>query len=326
MVTARVTQSFSVRPVVPHRLGLGLRLTYTPPPERSEVHKRAEVQAERKLFSPMYVLSTQTWLAQIVEMLHTALLLHDDAVDESALRRGSLSAPAAFGSKMSVLGGDFVLGRAAGALARLGDEEVTDLITRALLDVMEGEILQMNEVEMRGKGGEGEGHVGRCREAWNVYLQKTYLKRASLMAKGASAAVTLGGCKEGDVWREIAYAYGRNLGMAFQVRNFYGCSRELFIIFQLVDDILDYDSQSGMLGKPGGADLQLGLATGPALYAWDEHLEMEELIQRKFEKPGDVERVSVGCSAQASWIYFILRVRDYVKLLDGAQCDADYRE
>ena len=82
--------------------------------------------------------------------------------------------------------------------------------------------------------------------------------------------------------------------------------------FQLVDDILDYDSQSGALGKPGGADLQLGLATGPALYAWEEHPEMGELIQRKFEKPGDVERASVGRSSQATWIYFILQARDYV--------------
>jgi hypothetical protein len=60
---------------------------------------------------------------------------------------------------------------------------------------------------------------------------------------------------------------------------------------QLMDDILDYESASATLGKPGGADLQLGLATGPALYAWDEHPEMGELIRRKFEKPGDVELV-----------------------------------
>ena len=55
------------------------------------------------------------------------------------------------------------------------------------------------------------------REAWNVYLQKTYLKTASMMAKGARSAVVLGGCKEGEIYKEIAYAYGRNLGIAFQV-------------------------------------------------------------------------------------------------------------
>ena len=61
---------------------------------------------------------------------------------------------------------------------------------------------------------------------------------------------------------------------------------------QLVDDILDYESGEAALGKPGGADLRLGLATGPALYAWEEHAEMGPLIERKFEQEGDVELVS----------------------------------
>lgn len=60
---------------------------------------------------------------------------------------------------------------------------------------------------------------------------------------------------------------------------------------QLVDDILDYEAGEATLGKPGGADLRLGLATGPALYALEEHPEMGPLIERKFEKDGDVEMV-----------------------------------
>ncbi|KAF9463746.1 terpenoid synthase [Collybia nuda] len=223
------------------------------------------------LFSPTYILPTQTRLAQIVEMMHTASLLHDDVIDESSLRRGSPSAPAAFGNKLSILGGNFVLGRASVALSRLGDAEVTDLIASIISNLVEGEILQMKEVKVNEEAGRVS--IQTSKDAWNIYLQKTYLKTASLMAKGARAAVTLGGCKEGDIWREVAYAYGRNLGIAFQ----------------LVDDILDYESASVTLGKPGGADLQLGLATGPALYAWDEHPEMGELIRRKFDKPGDVE-------------------------------------
>ena len=63
------------------------------------------------------------------------------------------------------------------------------------------------------------------------------------------------------------------------------------ISLQLVDDILDYEAGDATLGKPGGADLQLGLATGPALFAWEEHPEMGPLIKRKFQKPGDVELV-----------------------------------
>ena len=176
------------------------------------------------------LLPTQLRLAQIVELLHTASLLHDDVIDASTLRRGAPSAPAAFGNKLSVLGGNFVLGRASAALARLGDGEVTELISSVISNLVEGEILQTKEVKMEGKG-EGimneHGHdeltqdirtSGKVdREAWNIYLQKTYLKTASLMAKGARSAVVLGGCKEGEVWKEIAYAYGRNLGIAFQV-------------------------------------------------------------------------------------------------------------
>ena len=62
---------------------------------------------------------------------------------------------------------------------------------------------------------------------------------------------------------------------------------------QLVDDVLDYESESATLGKPGGADpsLSLGFATGPAVYALDEYPEMGILIQRMFKEPGDVKRV-----------------------------------
>lgn len=60
---------------------------------------------------------------------------------------------------------------------------------------------------------------------------------------------------------------------------------------QLVDDVLDFDSSEEVLGKPGGADLHLGLATAPTLYAWEEHPAMGPLIARKFSKEGDVELV-----------------------------------
>ncbi|KAG6819545.1 hypothetical protein H0H93_010791 [Arthromyces matolae] len=256
---------FSLHPLPPHR---------SSPPSR---HAYSTAQ-KPKLYDTEFVLPTQKRLAQIVEMMHTASLLHDDVIDESALRRGQPSAPAAFGNKFSILGGNFVLGRASAALSRLGDAEVTDLIASVLSNLVEGEILQTKAVETEGvlepAAEKLREHSTKIQDAWNIYLQKTYLKTASLMAKGARAAVTLGGCKEGDIWREIAYAYGRNLGIAFQ----------------LVDDILDYDSAASALGKPGGADLQLGLTTGPALYAWEEHPDMGALISRKFEGPGDVEK------------------------------------
>jgi hexaprenyl-diphosphate synthase len=162
-------------------------------------------------------------------MLHTASLLHDDVIDGSTLRRGAPSAPSQFSNKLSVLGGNFVLGRVSAALPRLGEPEVTQLIAGVISNLVEGEILQMKDVVQDGgpAGGAGGADVkdkvdGRSRRnnhqnVWNVYLQKTYLKTASLMAKSARSAVVLGGCAEGEIWKEVAYAYGRNLGIAFQV-------------------------------------------------------------------------------------------------------------
>jgi hexaprenyl-diphosphate synthase len=178
----------------------------------------------KRLHTPLTILPTQTRLAQIIEMIHTASLLHDDVIDDSPLRRGMPSAPSAFGKKLSVLGGNFIIGRASAALSRLGDMEVTELTASILSKLVDGEILQLKKMEVgqeqaaRKTNNLEEKKRGPREDAWNVYIQKTYLKTASLMAKSARAAVILGGCKEGDIVREIAYAYGRNLGIAFQVR------------------------------------------------------------------------------------------------------------
>ncbi|KAI0756522.1 terpenoid synthase [Daedaleopsis nitida] len=257
--TASFQSSFSLRPPRPAHL----------PPSPPPIPPALGVPT---VASPLTLLPTQIRLAQIVEMIHVASLLHDDVIDKSPLRRGAASAPAAFGNKLSVLAGDFLLGRTSAALSRLGENEVVELIASVIANLVEGEILQLKSVHADALGIPGlSPSVGQ--DNWNIYLQKTYLKTASLMAKGARAAVVLGGCKEGEIWKEVAYAYGRNVGIAFQ----------------LVDDILDYEAGDVTLGKPGGADLLLGLATGPALFAWEEHPELGPLIKRKFEKPGDVE-------------------------------------
>lgn len=203
-----------------------------PPPPLHQTHSPALTHT---------ILPTQLRLAQIVEMIHVASLLHDDVIDKSNLRRGAASAPAAFGNKLTVLGGDFLLGRASAALSRLGSNEVVELIASVIANLVEGEILQM-----KGNGGEAgplsssspssvpssasndidlkalhsspsPSLLSPASDKWPIYLKKTYLKTASLMAKGARAAVVLGGCREGEVCKEVAYAYGRNLGIAFQV-------------------------------------------------------------------------------------------------------------
>lgn len=177
------------------------------------------------LAPPGDVLPTQARLAQIVEMIHVASLLHDDVIDLADTRRGAASAPAAFGPKLAVLGGDFLLGRASAALSRLGEPEVVELIASVIANLVEGEIMQLG-------AGAKPGAAHPAREHWNIYLRKTYLKTATLMAKGARAAVILGGTREGELWKEVAYAYGRNLGIAFQVRFFwlfYPCTLSQYV-------------------------------------------------------------------------------------------------
>lgn len=221
-------------------------------------------------FSPQNpdILPSQRRLAEITELIHTASLLHDDVIDTSSTRRSAPSANIAFGNKMAVLAGDFLLGRASVALARLRDAEVIELLATVIANLVEGEFMQLKNTAL------DEPNPIWADDTIAYYLQKTYLKSASLISKSCRAAALLGQSSPAVV--EAAYAYGKNLGLAFQ----------------LVDDMLDYTISRAELGKPAGADLELGLATAPLLFAWKDNVELGVLVGRKFSGTGDVQRVS----------------------------------
>ncbi|KAK4986711.1 coq1 putative hexaprenyl diphosphate synthase [Elasticomyces elasticus] len=212
------------------------------------------------------ILPSQRRLAEITELIHTASLLHDDVIDHSVSRRSAPSANIAFGNKMAVLAGDFLLGRASVALARLRDPEVTELLATVIANLVEGEFMQLKNTAL------DEKYPVWKEETVSYYLEKTYLKSASLISKSCRAAALLGRSTPEVV--EAAYSYGKNLGLAFQ----------------LVDDMLDYTISGVELGKPAGADLELGLATAPLLFAWRENEELGVLVGRKFAKAGDVQK------------------------------------
>ena len=167
------------------------------------------------------LLPTQRRLAEITEMIHVASLLHDDVIDLASTRRSAPSAPSLFGNKLTVLAGDFLLARASLSLSRLGSNEVVELVASVLANLVEGEVMQMkgNTPESFAKGG---GKMVSP-EIFEHYMRKTYLKTASLIAKSSRATTVLGGCgvqqgwAEGEAVKDIAYMYGRNLGIAFQV-------------------------------------------------------------------------------------------------------------
>ena len=214
------------------------------------------------------ILPSQRRLAEITELIHTASLLHDDVIDHSTTRRSEPSANTTFGNKMAVLAGDFMLGRASVALARLRDPEVIELLATVIANLVEGEFMQLKNT------ASDETNPEWSEESITYYLQKTYLKSASLISKSCRAAALLGQCTPSVV--EAAYSYGKNLGLAFQ----------------LVDDMLDYTISGTELGKPAGADLESGLATAPLLFAWKDRPELGQLVGRKFSGEGDVQRVS----------------------------------
>ncbi|EGW34559.1 uncharacterized protein SPAPADRAFT_59987 [Spathaspora passalidarum NRRL Y-27907] len=246
------------------------------------------------------ILPKQRRLAEIVEMIHTASLLHDDVIDLSDSRRGRPSGNIAFTNKMAVLAGDFLLGRASVAIARLRNPEVIELLSTTIANLVEGEFMQLKNTVMSQSDtivNDGEkktipeptgkvptkqheysisrpedvDHITNVNAAFEYYLHKTYLKTASLMSKSSRAAAVLSGSQDDII--ENCYEFGRNLGLCFQI----------------VDDMLDYTSSDAAFGKPSQADLKLGLATAPILFAWKEEPKLGELIARKFKEPGDVE-------------------------------------
>ncbi len=197
-------------------------------------------------------------LAEITEMIHTASLVHDDVVDEAELRRGVPTVNSLFGNGVAVLAGDFLFAQSSWYLANLDNLEVVKLLSEVIMNFATGEIQQgMSQFDPE--------------VTIEAYLQKSYYKTASLIANSSKAAGLLS-----DVSKETAehlYGYGRHWGLAFQI----------------VDDILDFTGSTSMLGKPALADISSGNLTAPALYALEEKPYLEELVERQFSKPGDLE-------------------------------------
>ncbi len=202
----------------------------------------------------------QSQLAQITEMIHVASLIHDDVLDEADTRRGDKSVHKLYSNKVAVLAGDYLLARASVLLARLENVQVVEIMANALDALVQGEIMQ---AKSSSKDLLDLGH----------YLRKSYYKTASLICNSCCSAALLGGYAHGSPTVVAAEKYGYHLGLAYQV----------------IDDVLDFTGSADVLGKPAMADMSLGLATAPILYAAEEKKELKPLIKRRFKEKGDVE-------------------------------------
>ncbi|XP_028289345.1 all trans-polyprenyl-diphosphate synthase PDSS1 [Parambassis ranga] len=205
------------------------------------------------------LLPGQRAIAMITEMIHTASLVHDDVIDGSDKRRGKRTINEVWGEKKAILAGDFILSAASMALARIGNITVVKVLSQVIEDLVRGEFMQLGSKENEN-------------ERFKHYLEKTFKKTASLIANSCKAVSIL--VNSDPEVQEIAYQYGRNVGIAFQ----------------LVDDILDFTSGCNQLGKPTAADLKLGLATGPVLFACQQFPELHAMIMRRFSTKGDVDQ------------------------------------
>ena len=199
-------------------------------------------------------------LAAIVEFIHTATLLHDDVVDESALRRGRATANAMFGNAASVLVGDFLYSRAFQMMVGVNRMRVLQVLADATNVIAEGEVLQLMNM-----------HDPDLAVA--DYLQVIRFKTAKLFEASARLGAVLAGA---DVALEESCAnYGRSLGTAFQ----------------LVDDLLDYEGNSSELGKNVGDDLREGKPTLPLLLAMERASEPDRALIRHAIEHGELQKL-----------------------------------
>lgn len=195
-------------------------------------------------------------IAVIIELVHTATLLHDDVVDASRLRRGRETANLIWGNEASVLVGDFLYSRAFQMMVELQNLRVLEILADATNVIAEGEVMQLVSCN--------DPDISEQR-----YLDTIRFKTAKLFEAAAQLGVVIAA---GSTAEENALAaYGRHLGTAFQ----------------LVDDALDYCADAAQTGKNLGDDLAEGKPTLPLLYAmWRGTSTQAGLIRDAIEKGG----------------------------------------
>ncbi len=173
--------------------------------------------------------------ATLIELLHTATLVHDDVVDETYQRRGQFSVNAIWNSKVSVLVGDLFLARGLQTAMQTNQFEVLRIVADAVGEISEGELSQIE-------------HARKLDITEATYFDVIRKKTATLIAACTKAGALSSGASQEHI--EALYNYGLNLGIAFQIR----------------DDIFDYE-KSSLIGKPSGNDIKERKITLPLISA-----------------------------------------------------------
>jgi octaprenyl-diphosphate synthase len=201
--------------------------------------------------------------ASLIELLHTATLVHDDVVDEANYRRGFFSVNALWKNKVAVLVGDFLLSRGLILSIENNDFNLLKIVTNAVKEMSEGELLQIEKSRRLDINEE---------VYYDIIRQKTASLIASCCAVGASSSGA-----SADVVEKMR-AFGEKIGMAFQIK----------------DDHFDYGEME--IGKPLGIDIREKKMTLPLIYAlsqsgWLEKRRIISIVKNESEKPKKVKEV-----------------------------------
>ena len=200
-------------------------------------------------------------LAAVVELIHTATLLHDDVVDASTLRRGRATANQAFGNPASVLVGDFLHSRSFQMMVDTGSMRIMEILSQATNVIAEGEVLQLMNM-----------HDASLDEAG--YLRVIRSKTAKLFEASARIGAVL--AQSDAVIEESCATYGQALGTAFQI----------------IDDVLDYDGDATEMGKNLGDDLREGKSTLPLIAAMQRGTPAQAQTVRHAIEQGSTEQLA----------------------------------
>lgn len=190
-------------------------------------------------------------MAVSVELMHTATLVHDDAIDKASTRRGQATINSIWGDEIAILMGDYLFARAGEFVSDTQTPRVIKLFSQTLGTISSGEISQFRGAFVLNQNREN-------------YFHRIYGKTASLFSLSTQSGAILGKAPEESV--TIMKEYGDNLGMAFQI----------------VDDILDFTSTAAVMGKPVGSDLLQGTITLPALMLLERYPD-DNPVKKHFE-------------------------------------------
>jgi len=225
-------------------------------------------------------------IAEAIEMIHMATLVHDDILDNAAVRRGAPSANVLWGDSVAVLSGDYLFAQAFSLVATVSNTQALKVLTHIICEICEGEILQAGD----------KFNVYTTEED---YLNKTAKKTAGFIAASCRLGAIAAAADTADI--DALSEYGYAVGMAFQ----------------LMDDILDVTASMEQIGKPVGNDLQQGVITLPVIYALKtspRRDELKKLIQSCSMSSINVKRGLAIINDTEAVDYSCHQVNQYLKI------------